>query len=305
MPGGELGRVLVTGLSGFTGVHLRRTLEAGGYEVVGLGLGEVDGPTARRVDLADAGAVRDAVRDLAPDCVVHLAAISYVAHGRVDQLYAANLLGSIHLLDAVAALPRPVRRVVLASSSNVYGNAGGDGAIGEDTPPAPVSHYSAAKAAMEDVAHVFSASMPITVTRPFNYTGVGQAPVFLVPRMVAHAARRAPRIALGNLDIERDFLDVRTVCAAYRRLLEADTPAWTVVNLCSGRGLPLRDMLELLTRITGHRMEVDVDPALVRHNEIRRLVGDPTRLRALAGELPEIPFEQTLRDMLAAADGAP
>jgi nucleoside-diphosphate-sugar epimerase len=302
MADGERGRVLVTGLGGFTGRHLRRELAEAGHEVVGLGLELDDAPGQRRVDLADAAAVRAAVAELAPDRVLHLAAVSFVAHERLDELYAANVLGSLHLLEALAALPRPPRRVVLASSATVYGDApAGERGLDEDTPPAPVNHYAATKLAMEATARVYRAALPITVVRPFNYTGPGQAPRFLVPKLVAHAAARAPRIALGNLDVERDFLDVRVVCAAYRRLLTLDAPSGTVVNLCSGVARSLRGILAELEALTGHRLEVEVDPALVRGHELRRLAGDPSRLRALVGPLPELPFTQTLRDMLAAA----
>jgi GDP-6-deoxy-D-talose 4-dehydrogenase len=291
-------RVLITGARGFTGVHLRRELEAAGYTVAGLTNVEPTQADEYFADLRDAAAVHDVVQRAAPDLVVHLAAISFVGHGNVDELYEINVLGTLHLLRALAELPVPPQRVVLASSANIYGDLDVD-VIDETSPAAPVNHYAATKVAMEAVAAVFRAQLPITVNRPFNYTGPGQTTNFLVPKIVSHFARRAPRIELGNLDVARDFLDVRTVASLYRRILECDAAASTVVNLCSGIGLELREIVAQLERITGHSIAIDVNPAFVRKNEIRRLVGSTARLRALVGTVPAISFEQTLRDMLA------
>ncbi|MEO6075451.1 MAG: NAD-dependent epimerase/dehydratase family protein [Dokdonella sp.] len=294
-------RILLTGSRGFTGRYLRDTLVARGYDVVGL-INEGQPEASERVaDITNASAMRDLTTELMPDYVIHLAAITFVPHSDVSAIYATNTMGTLNLLESLAALPRRPRRVILASSANVYGNADYE-SIDEDVLPAPLNHYAASKLAMEAVASVFRERLPYVITRPFNYTGPGQASHFLVPKIVQHFAARAERIELGNLDIERDFLDVRSVSSIYARLLDCVPAEGNVVNVCSGRGTTLRAIIAKLEKITGHTMEVTVNPEVVRASDIKRLVGTNFRLRSLVGEWQDYELDQTLRGMLVAAE---
>jgi nucleoside-diphosphate-sugar epimerase len=137
--------------------------------------------------------------------------------------------------------------------------------------------------------------------RPFNYTGPGQREPYLVPKIVRHFARRSPVIELGNIDSERDFLDVRTVVDAYARLLAADAAYGRTFNLCSGAGSSVRGLISTLEGVTGHRIEVRVNTAFVRPNEPRRFVGSPARIEGAIGKLLEVPLSRTLEDMLREA----
>lgn len=285
---------LVTGLAGFTGRYVGEALEAAGYRVVGLRDPESGAP----VNLLDRDGVRRVVDATAPQAVVHLAAIAFVAHGDVDAMYRVNVVGTRHLLEALAATPRQPRVVVLASSANIYGNAT-EGALGEDQPPAPANDYAVSKLAMEYMARLWTGRLPLVVTRPFNYTGRGQDLQFLVPKIVDHFRRDARTIELGNIHVSRDFSDVRTVAEVYRRLVET-APVGEVVNICSGTGHALLDVLGMMSRIAGYTIDVQVNPAFVRAGEVARLVGDRTRLDALVGPVKEIPLEQTLRWMYEA-----
>lgn len=277
-------RVLVTGLQGFTGRYLQTELESHGWEVVGLG----------QANLIDYASVQEVVQRVRPQAVVHLAAIAFVGHGHgkgsaatdADDFYRVNVLGTRHLLAALAALPpsQLPRSILLASSANVYGNAT-QGMLDESTPPQPANDYAVSKLAMEYMARLWMDKLPITVVRPFNYTGVGQSVDFLLPKIVAHYQRRAGVLELGNLDVWRDFSDVRAVVQAYRRLLEAnqaDTAGQTV-NVCSGQTHSLREVLAMAEQISGHVLQVQVNPAFVRANEVKTLSGNPTRLRTLIG----------------------
>ena len=136
------------------------------------------------------------------------------------------------------------------------------------------------------------------MVRPFNYTGRGQSENFLLPKIVAHFRSRAERIELGNLDVWRDFSDVRAVAQAYRRLLETDA-AGQVVNICSGRTFALRQVVQMVQNLTGHRLEIVVNPDFVRADEVRTLGGNPARLRGLIGSWENPPLEETLAWMLA------
>jgi nucleoside-diphosphate-sugar epimerase len=156
------------------------------------------------------------------------------------------------------------------------------------------------KLAMEHMAWTYLDKLPIVITRPFNYTGPGQAPQFLIPKLVSHFARRAPAIELGNLHVEREFNDVRMVCDAYLALLAHGVPG-EVYNVCSGQPYTLQHVIGLLSAITGHAMEVTVNPAFVRANEVHRLCGSAAKLLACTGRLTVPTLEDTLRWMLAEA----
>jgi nucleoside-diphosphate-sugar epimerase len=293
-------RVLVTGLDGFTGRYVAAELERAGYQACGLSRADAEVGSGH-VDLLDAVATRAAVARIRPQAVIHLAAIAFVAHDDVDALYRTNILGTRHLLAALADLPEPPASVVLASSANVYGNAAGQvGALDERTPLAPANDYAVSKLAMEYMARTWSGRLPLVFSRPFNYTGVGQDQRFLIPKIVAHFRRRERRIELGNLDVWREFMDVRTVAWAYRRLLDTRDEADTF-NICSGHGHSLREVLAMMAEIAGYAIEVGVNPAFVRENEVRRLTGDPARLQARIGVLPPHTLMETLRWMYQAA----
>ena len=291
-------RALLTGCHGFTGRYVAAELEAAGYEVVGLAH---DGDPPRegvlRANLLDRQAVKRAVAEARADAVVHLAAISFVAHGDADEIYRTNVVGTRNLLEGLAGASVKPRSVVLASSANIYGNAAAD-PIDENTAPAPANDYAVSKLAMEYMARLWTDRLPIVLVRPFNYTGVGQHENFLIPKIVAHFRRGARTIELGNTDVARDFSDVRDIARAYAAII-GKAPAGEVVNLCSGTAHALRGVLDTMARIAGYEIEVRVNPAFVRGNEIKRLVGSNARLRALTGFAPSIPFEETLRWMYA------
>ena len=291
-------RVLVTGARGFTGRYLVGLLRADGYDVVGMTEALPAGATEVHANLLDAGAIAGAVELARPDRVVHLAALSFVAHGDVEATYRVNLLGSLALLQALDTRSTSIRSVILASSAAVYGNVDAD-AIAETVAPAPVSHYGASKLAMEHMAATFRDRLPIVVVRPFNYTGPGQAEHFVVPKVVSHFRRKAQTIELGNIDVVREFMDVRNVVEIYRRLLACPTASGETVNVCTGRGISLREVIAALEAQTGHHAEIRIDPRLVRANDVSRVVGSPRKLEGLIGRLPEITLAATLREMLA------
>lgn len=282
------GRVLVTGLGGFTGTYLTPLLEQRGYEIVRAAEPEFD--------LLREDSIAALVQATQPEYIIHLAAISFVAHQDATEVYAVNTVGTTSLLSALERIAPRLRKVVLASTSQIYGNATDD-PITESTSPAPISHYACSKLAMEFMARSFFDRLPILITRPFNYVGRGQAPQFLLPKLVDHFRRKASVIELGNLDVERDFLDVRSVADAYVRLLDSPLQS-QAVNIASGVGRSLTSILDDLTRITGHRPATAVNASLVRRNEIKRMVGSSERLLKTIGPLRYSDFESTLRWML-------
>ncbi|TYO96593.1 GDP-mannose 4,6-dehydratase [Desulfallas thermosapovorans] len=281
-------------MGGFTGRYIATELHANGYEVFGLVHREtrIDGTVSYPCDIDDQMCLTKLLVDIKPDVIVHLAGISFAAHDSIKEIYRVNLLGTLSLLKAIEDSKCCPYKIILASSAHVYGNQT-QSPILESCVPAPVSDYAVSKLAMEHMARLWFDRMPIIVTRPFNYTGAGQASIFLPPKIVNHFVRRAPEIELGNLDVARDWSDVRDVARIYRCLLEC--PAHSLmVNICSGASYSLQHVLETMVMITGHTIEVRVNPDFVRPNEVKELRGDNSLLQSLIGEIPRRPLRETL-----------
>ncbi|MFI4957433.1 MAG: GDP-mannose 4,6-dehydratase [Gammaproteobacteria bacterium] len=279
-------RVLVTGLEGFTGKYIREELEAHGHTVVGL-----------TSDLMQAPAVDDEVAGILPEAVIHLAGISFVQNEDINQIYQVNLLGTRNLLESLFKHVTELKCVILASTGNVYGNST-EGMLSEDSPLHPANDYSVSKLAMEYMSALWSDKLPICIVRPFNYTGVGQSDRFLIPKIVSHFKMKAPMIELGNLDVSREFGDVRRVAEVYRKLVEKEHVAG-VVNICTGKAYSLKRVIGMCESLTGHSIGVNVNPLFVRQNEVRTLVGDSSKLTRIIGTCTEFDFEETLRWMLS------
>lgn len=291
--------ILITGIDGFTGRYLADRMAGQGWQVHGVTTRPMELPwTTHTADLLDGPRLRDVVHAVRPTHVAHLAAISFVAHGDVGQIYNTNIVGTRLLLEALQSAQLPdLRCVLIASSANVYGNTTVD-PIDELVPPQPANDYAVSKLAMEFMTSLWSDRLPITMVRPFNYTGVGQSAQFLIPKIVGAFAARSPVLELGNIDVERDFSDVRDVVEAYALLLQKAPQG--VFNVCSGRALTLREVLELAQEVTGHAMEIRVNPQFVRANEVRRLRGSPGKLRSRIGVWQVRPMRETVQWMAEA-----
>ena len=291
---------LVPGINGFTGKHLVPELQLAGFTVCGIAQesSESNATTIVKCDLKDRKSTIETVRQLNPDVVIHLAGIAFAAHDDVDEVYRTNVLGTRNLLEALALCQKLPRAVLLASSANIYGNATVI-PIAENTPPAPANDYAVSKLAMEYMSQLWRDKLPIVIARPFNYTGRGQSQQFLLPKIVDHFRRRAVSIELGNLEVVRDFTDVRTLVRIYRMLIESAS-AGEVFNVCSGVGHSLQEVISMMQDLSGQSLEVVVNPTFVRKNEIRKLIGSREKLDAAIGRVDPIPLRETLRWMLAA-----
>ena len=280
-------RILLTGAAGFTGLRFTEAAQQAGYIIHPL-----------LADLTDAKALATEIATAAPDFVVHLAGISAVTHEDEEAIYRVNLFGTLNLLKALVALPQAPQRVLLVSSANVYGNTE-KSPIDESTCPAPVNHYAISKLAMEHMSSTYADRLPMVIVRPFNYTGVGHDVRFVIPKLVEHFVQRAESIELGNLEVEREFNDVRSVCEIYLRLLQLGKPG-QAYNVCSGRPVSLSTVIDKLEHITGHKMQIKINPAFVRANEVHRLCGNPAKLEACIGKIDHPALEETLSMMLSA-----
>lgn len=299
-------RALITGGSGFVGKWLAEHLRASDDEVISID---------KETDIADQAALDPVVAEAAPEAIYHLAALTHVGESWDDpsQVLRVNVLGTAALLAAARRLPAPPR-VLVVSSAEVYGVvAPGELPIAEDHPVAPASPYAASKAAAEQVALQAwrGFGQPVVVVRPFNHVGPGQAPSFAVPalarRLVDARRRHDPTLRVGTLTTRRDFTDVRDVVRAYRLLVTEGEPGG-VYNVCSGTDVEMSEIAERLRALAfpdAGELKLITDPALVRPVDVPVLRGDPGRLRASTGWRPEIPLDQTLRDVIEYWEGQP
>ncbi len=289
---------LVTGIEGFTGPYMARELEQLGYRVHGLRRSGESTATVSAVDLLDAEDVAHVVERVKPDVIVHLAGISNVAHRDVSAIYQSNVVGTRNLLDAAAQLQRPPSGVLVASSALVYGPSSHT-LLSEQSPMAPFNDYAVSKVAAEYVCRLYADRLPIVIARPFNYIGIGQGLSFFVAKVVDHALRGERVLRLGNLDVERDFTDVRDLVHCYGLLIE-QKQGGEAVNICSGRSVSLRAVIALIEELSGIRFEIHSDTEFVRDNEVNRLAGSNEHLLQLTGGYVFRPLRETIEWMLQA-----
>ncbi len=309
-------RFLITGVNGFVGRHLSRSLLARGGEVHGTAFAPgddplsgagLDGVTLHLVDVRVQSEVDEVVSGVKPDCVFHLAGVAFVPDAQANPTLAfdINAIGTIRVLAAVHYLC-PQARVVSIGSSEVYGLVDdGDLPVDESVALRPISPYAASKAAADLVAYQWATGVGVDVVRarPFNHTGAGQRTVFVCPDFATQIARIErgevePRITVGDLDVVRDFSDVRDVVDAYIALYEKGEKG-EAYNICSGVGRTIREILEQLIELSGVALEVVVDPAKVRPRRVPAFVGSAAKMRDHTGWQPHRDWTDTLRDVLA------
>lgn len=289
------GRALITGISGFTGKYLKASLEHAGYEVYGSNLTSDQYLNIVQADLLDLASMRNLIEKTMPDVAIHLGGVSDVAHENVANLYATNILGSRNLLQAISESKVSVQAVMMVSSANVYGNTLSE-FFTEESKAMPTNDYAVSKLAMENLCSVWADKLPIFIIRPFNYTGVGQSDNFVIPKIVNHYAQRMKTITLGNLDVFREFNDVRKVAEIYVKLLQVK-PIGKTINICSGEAHSLADIIQIMNKISGYEIDIEVNSLFVRKNEIKVLRGSKKLLENLIGSIDFIPIEDTMNWM--------
>lgn len=288
-------KVLITGINGFTGVHLEKHLKASGFDVYGTVLNTPTSKKHFQCDITNKNEIKNLVARIRPEYVVHIAAISFVGESNASLIYDVNVIGTQNLLDALVESDVIPKKTIIASSATVYGNQGKE-VLDESMCPKPVNHYGASKLAMEHLCANYFSRMEIILTRPFNYTGLGQEEHFLIPKIVQHFKAKKPTISLGNLDVKREFNDIGYVCEIYTRLLLSNINSETL-NIASNRGIQLLDVIEMMNKIAGYTIKVEVNPAFVRKDEIKSLTGSTKKLTSLLGEVKQKAFVETLREM--------
>ncbi|MFJ4144939.1 GDP-mannose 4,6-dehydratase [Pseudomonas sp. NPDC089734] len=306
-------RVLITGANGFVGQILCEILQKAGHQVIALG-GHTSTPPRYadqflQCDIRDAEGLEQAVALAAPTHVVHLAAITHVPTSFKEPLltWQTNVMGSVNLLQALQN-KAPKAFVLFVSSSEVYGASFKQGTpLNERSPCQPLNPYAASKLAAEAaVNEYFRQGQPGIVVRPFNHIGAHQSPDFATAsfaRQIAlvEAGLQPPLLKVGNLQAERDFLDVRDVCNAYVALLQLadrDDDYPRCFNICSGQPRKIQTMLDRLLAMSSKAIEVGEDPERMRPSDIGCAVGDHSAIQLAIGWQPGIELQDTLAALL-------
>jgi GDP-4-dehydro-6-deoxy-D-mannose reductase len=302
----------ITGISGFAGSHLAELCLAESMAVSGLARDPAAAPNLAGVkgsislhqgDLGDCRRLAEVLDEARPDLIFHLAAETG-GGAPEDRLLETNVIGTLNLL-AAAALLSPVPRLLVASSSAVYGRGPVPGApIGETSDLDPLSPYGLSKAAQERLALWLAAvlGVPVIVARAFNQTGPRESDAFVaasIARQIAEieAGAAPPRIAVGRRDTSRDFTDVRDIARGYLLAATRGKPG-EAYNLASGTAVSIQELVDRLVRLSGRPIEIVEDPARMRPAELLSQVGDATKARSELGWEPRISLDRTLRDLL-------
>jgi GDP-4-dehydro-6-deoxy-D-mannose reductase len=298
---------VVTGAAGFAGGHLVDLLARSGVDLTawnrpgGSEPRVVDGVSWDGVDLMDRAAVEQALERAAPDIVYHCAGAPHVGGSwrNITATFEANVRCTHHFLEGLRAV-RPDARLVITSSALVY--AASLEALTEESVVQPVSPYAVSKLAQEILALEDSKGRHVSIARAFNHIGPRQHLGFVTADFARRIAEIEmggvePAMGVGNLDAKRDLTDVRDTVRAYRLIGERGRPGRTY-NVCSGRTVLIRDLLDMMLARARVPISVRTDPALFRPIDHPVVVGDNTRIRQELGWAPEIPLEQTVDDVM-------
>jgi GDP-4-dehydro-6-deoxy-D-mannose reductase len=296
-------RALVTGAGGFCGRHLLHHLHAQGVEVHTLGVKPNCG-NHHHANPADGAAMSAAVAEARPDYVLHLAGVSHAQD--LALYYSVNTLYAANLLQALEIAGRQDCPVLLTGTSAEYGLVAGEQLpITEETPARPYNHYGISKLAQTLMGLALARhGRPLVMVRPFNIIGPGMPDYISVQsfaRQIADIvkARRPPVIEVGNLNSSRDFVDVDEAVRIYWQIVQTPAAYGEVINVCSGRGVPMGHLLDQLIALSGISIEIRPDPARLKPVDVPRHYGSPEKLQNILGYVPGKNLDASLKRILA------
>lgn len=272
--------VLITGINGFTGRYLMDFLISKNYKVYGI-TNQKDqcNSTVFYSDILNLEQLKKILNKIKPNYVFHLAAISFVQHENISEIYNVNVIGTQNLLEACLDNKENLKKIILASSATVYGTQKTD-LIYEELCPNPINHYGISKYAMEQIAKNFFNELPLIITRPFNYTAPGHNEQFVIPKIAKAFKNKELTLELGNLDVFREYNSIEYVCDVYYKLMESDVTS-EIINIASGRVHSLNQIIEVFKAKSNHDINIQINPNFVRKDEVKSLMGSTLKLYKL------------------------
>jgi GDP-4-dehydro-6-deoxy-D-mannose reductase len=302
-------RILITGISGFVGHHLSELFIKDGHEVFGTTFSSKDFISERikifKCDIRDSDNIRKVISEIKPQQIYHLSAVSYppdsLKNPRIT--YDINFYGTMNLLDAARDL-RLNSKILFVGSADEYGAVSDATPVTEDFPLLPISPYAVSKTAADllSYSYVKTYGMDIVRVRPFNHTGPGQKSIYVCSDFARQIAEiesgiKKPVVYTGNIDIQRDFTDVRDMILAYKLAIEKGASG-EVYNICSERSYSIRWILDTLLKFTKLSIEIREDKTKLRATDITAIRGGCNKFKAATGWEPIIQFDKTLLDIL-------
>ena len=302
-----MSRILITGGTGFVGKHLIQFLTPQNSRIAVLASGATSTPEPDvdyyEVDIRDRDAVRSVVQKVEPDQIYHLAGITTIAASWSDpQLtYEVNLWGASNLFRAAMSLPSPPR-ILNVSTAQVY--APSSHPLSEDSLVWPDNPYAASKAMAELLMVEYQGRQAggIVTARAFNHTGPRQPPNFVLPSMAKQFAEieaglRPARLSVGNIDVKRDFTDIRDVVRAYCLLLGQGRTG-EIYNVCSGSAIRLADIIQMFESISGTKVEIETEAARFRRDDVPQICGDRKKILDATGWSPQVSLQETIAALI-------
>ena len=304
-------KALIFGAAGFVGGYLYKELDAHGYKVYGSDILDApeNGMEYIRADLLDARRVAEVISDVRPEAIINLAAISSVGQSwKLPQTtMQVNIVGALNILEGARAI-HPMPKVLFIGSSEEY--AVSSEPISEESPLDANNPYGISKMAQERLAQLYREhyGMKIYCARPFNHTGVGQRDSFVIPSWCKQAAAisksgRPGVMRVGNLNVRRDFSDVRDVVRAYRMILERGN-CGVIYNIGTGNSVLLKDLLDYIVSLAKQPIAVEIDTSLIRPVDAPYICCDHSLITQELGWKPEHELFDTVREMVKASEGA-
>lgn len=310
-------KVLITGIGGFAGSHLADyILSNTNSQLFGI-LRDLEKDDNIRhherhielsmCEISDFQSVFRIVKEVKPDIIFHMAGQAFVPSSfeYAADTFKTNVIGTINIFEAVKACEISPR-IIVVTSGEVYGETFGHPTLhSEQSIPQPVNPYAASKTSVDYIGQTYKKyeGLNIVIARPFNHTGPRQKPSFvcssLAKQIVTIQKSKFPKILrVGNIKARRDFTDVRDIVRGYWMLSQIDNKHNYIFNLCSGSIFSIEEIIKLYEEIIGDKFELNVEPKRLRGYDIQLLAGNANAINHSVGWKAEIPFKQTLTDLL-------
>jgi len=290
-------KVLIFGIDSFTGFYLKQKLISEKFDVIGTSLSK---ESEYFCDITSKRSCINIIKKVQPNYLINLAGVSFVPNSDLEKIYKVNLLGPLNIMESLVQTNVHPLNILFASSAQLYSYSHGE-MINENSDTSSVNHYSNSKISMETILDFYKTDFNVNILRPFNYTGLGQKENFIVPKIVSHFKNKKAKIYLGDIDVSRDFSDVRDVVDAYFRVMKYSLSS-EYFNICSGKSIYINDLLEMVANITNHSLEIVQDESFKRENLIKHLLGDNSKLKSIGWSPFFTDFNDTLKWMINGND---